>query len=142
MVLSAAGGMLRRVLPVFRLGAGGPLGGGRQYMSWIALDDAVAILRFLLDPPGGGPGLAGPVNTTSPEPVTNEEFTRALGRVLHRPTLLPVPAAALHLAFGEMAGGTVLVSQRALPRRLQEAGFDFRLPGIEDALRVALSHDP
>jgi uncharacterized protein (TIGR01777 family) len=141
-VLSPRGGMLERVLPFFRLGLGGPLGGGRQYMSWIALADAVRALRFLLDPPGDAPGLAGPVNATSPEPATNEEFTRTLGRVLHRPALVPVPAAALRVAFGEMARGTVLVSQRALPRRLREAGFEFHLPHLEDALRATLAHDP
>jgi uncharacterized protein (TIGR01777 family) len=141
-VLSPRGGMLQRVLPFFRLGLGGPLGRGRQYMSWIALEDAVRALRFLLDPPGEAPGLAGAVNATSPEPVTNEEFTRTLGLVLHRPTLVPVPAAALRVVYGEMARGTVLVSQRALPRRLREAGFEFHLPRLEDALRAALAHDP
>lgn len=131
-VLAREGGALGRLLPPFRLGAGGRLGGGDQWMSWVSREDAVRAIRFALDTEA----LAGPVNVTAPEPVTNAEFTRVLGRVLGRPTLFPVPAAALQLAFGEMAEATLLASQRALPRRLQEAGFEFRHPTLEAALRA------
>jgi uncharacterized protein (TIGR01777 family) len=129
-VLSPAGGALKRMLPAFRLGAG-----GRQWMSWISLDDAVDALRFAIDTPA----LAGAVDFTAPEPVTNAEFTRVLGRVLGRPTFLEVPAVALRLLFGEMADRTLLASQRARPTRLLGAGFSFRHPSLEDALTALLA---
>jgi uncharacterized protein (TIGR01777 family) len=135
MVLSRHGGALARMLPPFRLGLGGRMGHGRQWTSWIALDDEVAAIRFLI----GTPTLAGPVNVTSPRPVTNAEFTRILGRVLGRPTLMTVPAAALRLAFGEMADRTILASQRAHPARLLDAGFHFRHARLEDGLRALLA---
>jgi uncharacterized protein (TIGR01777 family) len=134
-VLSPTGGALKRMLPAFRLGAGGRLGSGRQWMSWIALDDAVDALRFAIDTPA----LAGPANFTAPEPVTNAEFTRVLGRVLGRPTFLEIPAVALRLLFGEMADRTLLASQRARPTRLLRAGFSFRHPSLEDALTALLA---
>lgn len=133
-VLSRHGGAVARLLPVFQLGGGGTLGSGKQWMSWISLRDAVEAIRFAISTPG----LSGPVNAAAPEPVTNAEFTRALGRVLGRPTLVAVPAVALRLVFGEMADATLLASQRAVPAKLREAGFHFRHPGIEEALRAAI----
>ena len=134
-VLSPTGGALRRLLPTFRIGAGGPIGSGRQYMSWIALADAVEAIRHLL----ARADLAGPVNVVAPHPVTNREFTRALGRVLRRPTLLPIPAAMLRMLFGELADDALLASARVEPERLLRSGFVFRLPAIDGALRALLS---
>jgi uncharacterized protein len=133
-VLSPTGGALERLLLPFRMGVGGKLGSGKQWMSWVAMTDVVEAIRFAL----ANPGLQGPINLVAPEPVTNAEFTRALGRVLGRPTLFTVPAPALQLVFGEMAGGTLLASQRAVPRRLLEAGFEFRYPTLDEALRAEL----
>jgi uncharacterized protein (TIGR01777 family) len=128
-VLASDGGMLGKLLPLFRLGLGGRAGGGRQWMSWISLADQVAALRFLI-----GGDLAGPVNLTAPEPVTNAGYTRALGAALHRPTPFIVPATALRLALGGFADEGVLVSQRVLPDRLTKAGFTFRHPDVRTAL--------
>jgi uncharacterized protein len=133
LVLAREGGLLGRVLPLFRLGLGGRLGGGRQWMSWISLADEVAALRFLIHD-----GLSGPVNLTAPEPVTNAEFTRAVGRALRRPTPFIVPAPALRLALGEFADEWALASQRVLPDRLAKAGFTFRTPGVDTALAEIL----
>lgn len=130
LVLSSQGGALKKMLPLFRCGLGGPLGRGRQYMSWIALEDAARAIAFLLDHPEG----SGAFNFCTSAPVTNLEFSRALGRVLHRPAGLPAPRFALRLALGEMADPLLLASTRALPRRLSEAGFEFRFPNIEEAL--------
>lgn len=133
-VLSAGGGALARLLTPFRLGVGGRLGNGRQYMSWIGLDDVLgAILHAAMDE-----SLAGPVNAVAPEAVTNEEFTAALGGVLGRPTVLPIPAIAARAAFGEMADEMLLASTRVEPRRLDAAGFHFRTPTLEAALRHTL----
>ena len=134
-VVLGRGGALAKMLPVFKLGLGGPLGSGQQWMSWVSLDDAVAALLFAMKTPE----LADALNVTAPEPVTNVEFARALGRVLRRPAVLAAPAAALRLVFGEMAGETLLASQRAVPSRLLDAGFRFRYPEIDGALRVALA---
>jgi uncharacterized protein len=128
-VLSREGGLLGRVLPLFRLGLGGRLGSGRQWMSWISLADQVAALLFILRN-----GLSGPVNLTAPTPVTNAEFTNAVARALHRPAPFIVPAPALRLALGEFADEGVLVGQRVLPDRLAKAGFSFRHPDIDTAL--------
>lgn len=133
-VLGRDGGALKRLLLPFQLGIGGRIGSGQQWMSWIALDDAVGALRFLLDTPT----VSGPVNIVAPEPVRNAEFSKVLGQVLHRPSLLPVPALALDLMFGTMAHNTILASQRVLPKRLAGAGFDFRHPRLEEALRFEL----
>jgi uncharacterized protein (TIGR01777 family) len=133
-VLSTHGGALARMLPFFRLGVGGPVAGGRQYLSWIHVDDVVGGLLFVMQDSRA----AGPVNLTSPNPVTNAEFSRALGRALHRPAALPVPALALRLLYGEMAE-IVTTGQRVVPRRLRELGFEFRHPAVEPALRDALS---
>ncbi|GEB54129.1 TIGR01777 family oxidoreductase [Streptomyces cacaoi] len=132
LVVSRRGGAWGRLFPLFRAGLGGRLGDGRQFWSPIALHDEVAALRFLLDGE-----LAGPVNLTGPEPVTNREATAAMGRVLHRPTVFAVPAPVLRVALGEFAGD-VLGSQRVLPARLLEAGFAFAFPTVNDAIRAAL----
>jgi len=135
-VLGAHGGALARMLTPFRLGAGGPMGDGRQWMSWIALGDMVAALMFALR----SDDLVGPANFTAPEPARNAELTAALGRAVHRPAVVPTPTFALKLLFGgEMVDATLLASQRALPRALLAAGFEFRHPRLEDALRHELN---
>ncbi len=133
-VLSREGGALSRMLPLFRIGVGGRLGHGRQYMSWIALDDLVRVIASAI----GDESLSGPVNAVAPGPVTNAEFTRALGRALGRPAILPVPALALRVAVGEMADALLLASARVLPRRLERGGFRFEHPDVEEALRSLL----
>ncbi|MDG9705064.1 TIGR01777 family oxidoreductase [Streptomyces sp. DH37] len=133
LVVSRSGGAWGRLFPVFRAGLGGPLGSGRQYWSHIALHDHIAALRHLLDTEE----LSGPVNLTAPEPVTQREVAAAMGRVLRRPAVLPVPAPVLRAVLGEFSVD-VLGSQRVLPRRLLESGFVFAFPGIEDAVRAAL----
>ncbi|MCT4353046.1 TIGR01777 family oxidoreductase [Streptomyces sp. Je 1-79] len=132
LVVAAEGGAWGRLFPVFRAGVGGRMGDGRQYWSFISLHDEVAALRHLVDTGS----LAGPVNLTAPEPVTNREVTAAMGRVLRRPTLFAVPAPALRLALGEFAAD-VLGSQRVLPSRLLESGFDFAFPTIDESIRAA-----
>lgn len=133
-VLTPAGGALAKMLPAFRAGLGGPLGGGRQWMSWVSIDDAVdAIYRAVLDP-----RWSGAANITAPHPVTNAEFTATLGRVLRRPAVLPVPGWVLRAAFGQMADEALLASTRAVPARLQAMGYEFRHPTLEAALRHLL----
>jgi uncharacterized protein (TIGR01777 family) len=132
-VLSREGGMLGRTLPLFRLGLGGTLGDGSQWTSWISLDDEIAALRFLIDHE-----ITGPVNLTAPNPVTNETYTKALGRVLHRPARLAVPGFALRAALRGLAHEGPLISQRVLPRRLEHAGFRFAYEDVEPALAAAL----
>ncbi|HEU4990181.1 MAG: TIGR01777 family oxidoreductase [Gemmatimonadota bacterium] len=134
LVLGADGGALARMLPVFRAGAGGPLGPGGQWMSWVTREDYGRAVQFLL----GNAEAAGPVNVVSPHPARNVDFVQALGTVLHRPAVLPAPAFALKLAFGEMAGATLLASQRVLPRRLGELGFQFRFPELAQGLEFEL----
>lgn len=129
LVLDRGGGMLERVLPPFKLGVGGRLGDGRQYMPWIHRQDMVRILEFLLE----GDALTGPFNASAPTPVTNAEFTATLARHLNRPALLPAPAAALKLAFGEMSR-LLLTGADMRPARLLEAGFEFDYPTLDDAL--------
>jgi len=133
-VLSPAGGALAKMLLPFRLGAGGVVGSGKQWWSWVALDDAVGAIQHALVTAG----LSGPVNVAAPNPVTNAEFTRTLGRVLARPTLFPVPVFAARLAFGEMADALLLASARVVPERLQQTGYVFRHPELEGALRHLL----
>jgi hypothetical protein len=128
-VLGREGGALEKMLPPFRLGVGGTLGSGEQWMSWIHLDDLVRMYLWLAD----GTLTAGPVNAVAPAPVRNAEFTRSLAKALNRPAFLPVPAFALRLLYGEMAQ-VLLESQRVLPRAAESAGFDFEFPRLEDAL--------
>jgi uncharacterized protein (TIGR01777 family) len=130
------GGLLGRMAPLFKLGVGGRLGSGEQYWPWISLEDEVAAIRFLLTAP-----LSGPVNLTGPAPVTNAEFTRVLGEVLHRPTLLPVPGVALRTVLGEFAPVGVLAGQRAVPAALEAAGFSWTHPDLASALRWALGRE-
>jgi uncharacterized protein len=139
LVLAPRGGLLGPLLPLFRLGAGGRLGDGRQYMSWIALADHIRAIRFLLGPGGAGAALSGGVNLTAPAPVTNAEFTRALARAVHRPAPFRVPAPLLQAALGELST-ELLGSIRARPARLLEAGFTFRYPGIDAALAAAVAN--
>ncbi|OGP86627.1 MAG: TIGR01777 family protein [Deltaproteobacteria bacterium RBG_13_65_10] len=129
-VLSPAGGALAKMLPPFRLGAGGRLGNGRQFMSWITINDAINAIVHVLKTDA----LIGPVNVVAPAPERNADFTRALGRALGRPTPLPVPALALRLLLGEMAGALLLSSARVEPARLLSTGFAFRTPYLRDAL--------
>jgi uncharacterized protein len=132
-VLSPRGGALAKMLPFFRAGVGGPVAGGRQFVPWIHIDDLVAALLFGLDDAGA----EGPMNLTAPRPVDNTEFSKALGHVLHRPAVLPVPALALRLLYGDMAE-IVTTGQRAVPQRLEQLGFTFRYPELEPALRDVL----
>jgi len=128
-VLAPDGGFLRRLLPVFRLGLGGPLGNGRQWLPWVHIADQVALIDFLLHREDA----RGPYNACAPKPVRNGEFARALGGVLHRPALLPAPAFVLRMGLGELAG-LLLGGQRAVPKRLYEAGFAFRFINLNAAL--------
>lgn len=133
-VLGEGGGALARMLPPFRLGLGARIGSGRQWMSWVSLTDAVGALRTLATQDGPA---AGPVNVVA-APVTNAEFTDTLGRVLHRPTVLPLPAFALRAVYGRMAEETLIGGQRAVSRRLGEMGIELAYPGLEEALREEL----
>lgn len=133
-VLSPSGGALAKMLPFFRLGIGGPVAGGHQYVPWIHLDDVTGALLQCLDDDGA----EGPVNVTAPTPATNAELSRALGRVLGRPAILPVPALGVRLLYGEMAE-MVTTGQRAIPARLQQLGYAFRQPALEPALRDVLA---
>jgi uncharacterized protein (TIGR01777 family) len=134
LVLSGTGGALRKMLPAFRIGAGGPVGSGRQWLSWVALDDVLAVIGACF----ARGELAGPVNVVAPEPVRNADFARTLGRVLHRPAVLPLPAAFVRLAFGAMGEETLLASSRVAAARLRDLGFAFRYPALEGALRRAV----
>jgi uncharacterized protein len=131
-VLSPDGGALEKMLPFFKLGIGGPVAGGGQYVPWVHLDDVAGAIAFCLDTEA----VAGPVNVTAPEPVTNKELSRTLGRVLRRPAIAPVPAFAVKTLYGEMAT-IVTTGQRAMPARLMELGYEYRRPELEDALRSA-----
>ncbi len=134
-VLSPRGGALERLLPPFRLGVGGPIGSGRQWMSWIALEDHLRAMEHAI----ATTGIHGPVNLVAPNAVTNAEFAAVLGRVLGRPALVPVPSFALELLYGEMARATILAGQRVLPRALLRNGFHFTYPTLEEALRFELA---
>lgn len=133
-VLSPGGGALAKMLPAFRLGLGGPMGSGEQWMSWITLDDEVRALRFLLETDR----CSGAFNLTAPTPATNADFASAMGHVLQRPSIIPIPAFALRALFGEMADATILSGQRVLPTRLTQAGFSFNHATLEAALRSEL----
>jgi uncharacterized protein len=134
-ILCAEGGALPRMLTPFKFGAGGRLGSGKQWMSWIALEDVVRALRAAIDDARWN----GPVNLVSPEPVRNSDFTRVLASVLHRPAIFPAPALGLRLALGEMADALLLSSQRVLPECLQRYGFAFRYENLEAALHAVLA---
>lgn len=134
-VLSKDGGALDKMLMPFKLGVGGVVGSGKQWMPWIALDDLIGVIHFALE----NDELKGPINTVAPEMVTNEEFTKTLGKVLNRPTILPIPEFAIKLLFGEMGETLLLQGQRMEPKRLQDAGFEFQFPNLESALKHALN---
>jgi uncharacterized protein (TIGR01777 family) len=133
-VVSARGGMLGKLLLPFKLGGGGPVGSGKQYLPWIAIEDVLGALEWLLHRQDA----IGPVNLVAPQQIRQGEFAQALGKVLHRPALLPLPAAAVKLMFGQMGQEVLLAGQRVAPRRLQELGFTWAYPQIEDALRAEL----
>ena len=128
-VLGADGGALAKMMPIFKLGLGGPIGDGRQWMSWIALDDLVRLISFAIEN-----DIRGPVNATAPNPVTNREFTQALATAVHRPALFPVPKFVLRTFFGEMAQ-IIWASQRVLPEAAQAAGFKFQRDRLQDSVR-------
>ncbi len=133
-VLAPAGGALDKMLPFFRLGVGGPVAGGQQYIPWIHVDDVIAGLLRALD----DPALSGPVNLTAPTPATNQELSHALGRALHRPAFWPIPGAAVKLLYGGMAT-IVTTGQRAVPRQLENVGFTFTYPDLDAALTAVVS---
>jgi hypothetical protein len=133
-VLSPDGGALTKMLPFFKLGVGGPVAGGGQYMSWVHVADVTGAIELALDDQQA----AGPINVVAPDAPTNTEFSKALGRALHRPAVLPVPGFALRLLYGEMSV-TVTASQRLVPRRLTELGYSFRQGELEPALRDAIA---
>ena len=134
-VLDKGGGALAKMLPFFKLGGGGPVAGGRQYMSWIHVDDLVSLYLAALD---GGAEWTGPVNATAPNPVTNKTFSKALGRALHRPAVAPVPGFAVRVLYGEMAD-IVVYGQRVVPSRAASLGFAFAHPELDEALESALA---
>ena len=138
-VLAADGGMLPRLVTLFRFFVGGRLGTGRQWLSWVSIDDEVRVIRFLFD----RADVSGAVNVTGPAPATNAEFTKALGAALHRPTVVPVPAFGPRLVLGrEMADELLFVSQRAVPAALTAAGYEFAHPDVATALRAMLGNRP
>lgn len=133
-ILAKHGGALPRIMLPFRLFAGGKIGSGKQWMSWISLSDAVGLLGFAIE----NGNLRGPLNAISPQPVQNSLFTKTLARAMHRPALLPAPAVGLRLALGEMAGALLLSSQRVLPQKLQQHGYSFQHPDLNSALAALL----
>jgi len=130
-ILAAEGGMMAKMLTPFKMGMGGKIGSGKQYISWVAIDDVVNAMKLALK----DESTRGPLNIVAPNPVTNEVLTKTLGHVLNRPTALAMPAFAARLAFGEMADEMLLVSQRVVPKKLTEARFEFRFPDLESALK-------
>ncbi len=133
-VLTPKGGALAQMLTPFKLGVGGVIGDGKQYWSWVAVDDVVGAIEHAL----AHPEISGPVNAVAPNAATNYDFTKTLGHVLHRPTIFPMPAFAARLALGEMADELLLSSTRVVPQRLQETGYQFRCPTLEGALEHVL----
>jgi uncharacterized protein (TIGR01777 family) len=134
LVLSTQGGALGTTLPIFKLGGGGKIGSGRQYWSWVAIDDVVGAILHALTVES----LEGPVNVVAPDPPTNAEYSRTLGYVLNRPTIFPLPAPVARLALGQAADELLLASQRVEPAKLKETGYEFRYPELEGALRHLL----
>lgn len=135
-ILAREGGMLAKLLTPFKMGMGGKVGSGKQYISWVALEDAVSAMKLAID----DDSIRGPLNIVSPNPVTNEEFTKTLGHALNRPTALAMPAFAARLAFGEMADEMLLVSQRVMPKKLNVVKFEFAYPKLDAALRHYLAN--
>jgi len=133
-IFASEGGALKKMLFPFKMGVGGKLGSGQQYMSWITIDDAVGVIEFALE----NEKLRGPVNAVAPDVLTNKEFTKDLGSALSRPTIFPIPAFMVRLAFGEMADETLLTSQRVEPLRLKEEGYVFKYPELKSALKHVL----
>jgi len=133
-VLSKDGGALATMMTPFKLGVGGVVGSGKQWMSWVSLDDVVGIVNYALE----NENLRGAVNVTSPNPVTNEEFTKTLGEVLYRPTFLPLPEFAVNLVFGEMGDALLIDSTKVIPKRLLDAGYEFKHPDLKTALENAV----
>jgi len=134
-VLSKDGGALGTMLTPFKLGVGGVVGSGKQWMSWISLDDEIAVINFAIE----NENLRGAINAVSPNPVTNEDFTKTLGEVLYRPTFLPLPEFAVSMIFGEMGDALLLASTKVLPKRLEDAGFEFTYPELKPAIAHALA---
>ncbi len=134
-VLTKDGGALKEMLTPFKLGIGGTIGSGKQYLSWIALDDLIRLIHFALE----SENLKGAVNAVAPNPVKNEKFTKTLGKVLNRPTIIPIPAFGIKLLFGEKGETLLLEGARVLPQRMENAGFEFRFPDLEDAMKKILS---
>jgi uncharacterized protein len=135
-IMAKEGGMLAKLLTPFKMGMGGKVGSGKQYISWVAIDDAVKAIEQALN----NDSIRGPLNVVSPNPVTNEIFTKTLGHLLSRPTMVAIPVFAARLAFGEMADEMLLVSQRVEPKKLSKAGFEFQYPELENALRHYLAN--
>ena len=133
-VLSKDGGALATMMTPFKLGVGGVVGSGKQWMSWVSLDDVVGIVNYVLE----NENLRGAINVASPNPVINEEFTKTLGEVLYRPTFLPLPEFAVNLVFGEMGDALLIDSTKVVPKRLLDAGFKFRYPDLKSALENAV----
>jgi uncharacterized protein (TIGR01777 family) len=133
-VLSKDGGALGTMLTPFKFGLGGVIGDGKQWMSWISLDDQIEVINFALE----NEKLRGAVNAVSPNPVTNQEFTAVMGEVLYRPTFIPVPEFAVHLAFGEMGEALLLDSTKVIPKRLLDAGYKFKFPDLKKAIENAV----
>ena len=133
-VLSPRGGALAKMLPAFRLGLGGRIGNGRQYMSWVSIDDYIRMIDFIITQPT----LSGPVNMVTPNPVNNTDFTHTLAQTLHRPSVLPMPAFAVRFLFGQMGQELLLGSTRVIPKRLLDAGFEWQFPELGPALRHLL----
>ena len=136
-VMSTEGGVLKRLLPLFKYGFGAVLGSGDQYMSWVTIDDVVSAIEYILT----YEDIKGPVNMVAPNPVSNREFTKTLGTVLHRPAVLKVPSWVIQAVYGEMGKELLLASTRALPHRLLSSGFDFQFPCLENGLRHVLRRD-
>jgi len=134
LVLSTVGGALKRMLLPFRMGLGGVIGSGKQYMSWVTIDDVTGMIQYII----ANESMRGPVNLVSPKAITNREFTKTLGRVLHRPTIFPLPAFAARIAFGEMANELLLAGTRVIPRKLKDSGYKFRHPELGTALEHLL----
>ena len=135
LALEKDGGALPQIMMPFKFGAGGPLGSGRQYWPWIHRDDWIALVRWTIDTASA----SGPINATAPNPVTNAEFTRELGRAMHRPAFMPAPAFALRLVLGEMADGLLLSGQRAVPATAESLGFTFKYTNVGEALRAIVN---